>query len=276
MFSTRFLSAFALLSLLGVNASEGSGQNSRFFKRQNTDCISPDPQNTIADRINAILNAPNAAGVSVKLCPNTEYLILSPLKFGQPKQEIITLGFPSPTMNMTSRAIIKVGGPVANGEGHTIAIDGTCPTCDGVALRYVQIDGDRDDAPPTKGGANIEMGGDNEGQIIEGVRSFNPRSWSCLHLAEGPLSCSGALIQNNDIGPCGQDSFQQWADGISLSCKNSIVRNNYITGATDGGIVIFGSPGSHVYNNTIECKGVRTNNLDEDRTRTNRANRPCS
>jgi parallel beta-helix repeat protein len=58
-------------------------------------------------------------------------------------------------------------------------------------------------------------------------------------------------IQNNDIGPCGSETFQQWADGISLSCRNSIVRNNMIQGATDGGIVIFGSPGSQIYNNTI-------------------------
>jgi parallel beta-helix repeat protein len=58
-------------------------------------------------------------------------------------------------------------------------------------------------------------------------------------------------IQNNDIGPCGSDTFQQWADGISLSCRNSIVRNNMIQGATDGGIVVFGSPGSQIYNNTI-------------------------
>jgi len=95
------------------------------------------------------------------------------------------------------------------------------------------------------------MGGGNSNQLVEYVRSYDPRSWTCLHAAEGPLSCQSMTIQNNDIGPCGSETFQQWADGISLSCRNSIVRNNMIQGATDGGIVIFGSPGSQIYNNTI-------------------------
>jgi len=115
----------------------------------------------------------------------------------------------------------------------------------------IQINGTRGGATSTSGGANIEMGGGNSDQLVEYVRSYDPRSWSCLHVAEGPLTCSGMTIQNNDIGPCGTDTFQQWADGISLSCRNSIVRNNMIKDATDGGIVIFGSPGSHITNNTI-------------------------
>ena len=95
------------------------------------------------------------------------------------------------------------------------------------------------------------MGGNNKNQTIEFVRSFNPRGWSCLHIAEGTLACDDAVVQNNDIGPCGTDLFQQWADGVSISCQNTIVRNNMIQGPTDGGIVLFGSPGSQVYNNTI-------------------------
>lgn len=49
---------------------------------------------------------------------------------------------------------------------------------------------------------------------------------------------------------------QEWADGISLSCKLSTVQNNVVTGATDGGIVIFGSPGSWIHNNTIINQGA--------------------
>ncbi|KAJ7098634.1 hypothetical protein B0H15DRAFT_1005152 [Mycena belliarum] len=101
------------------------------------------------------------------------------------------------------------------------------------------------------GGANIEFGGGNANQTIQFVRSYDPRSWSCLHIAEGPFTCSGVLVQNNDIGPCGVDAFQEWADGISVSCRNAVVRNNMVQGATDGGIVLFGSPGTQVYNNTI-------------------------
>lgn len=100
-------------------------------------------------------------------------------------------------------------------------------------------------------GANIEFGGANSGQLIEYVHSFDPRSWSCLHVAEGGLLCDNATVQNNDIGPCGSDNFQQWADGISVACQNSLVQNNMINNPTDGGIVLFGSPGTLVQNNTI-------------------------
>ena len=100
------------------------------------------------------------------------------------------------------------------------------------------------------------MGGATSGQLIEYVRSFDPRSWSCLHIAEGGLHCSNAMVQNNDIGPCGSDEFDQWADGISVACANTIVRNNLINTPTDGGIVLFGSPGSLVENNTIWVENV--------------------
>ncbi|KAI6152373.1 hypothetical protein BKA82DRAFT_993417 [Pisolithus tinctorius] len=55
---------------------------------------------------------------------------------------------------------------------------------------------------------------------------------------------------NIEMG-AGSDLFQQWADGISVSCRNSLVRNNMINNPTDGGIVLFGSPGTRVENNTI-------------------------
>ncbi|EJF62335.1 hypothetical protein DICSQDRAFT_135925 [Dichomitus squalens LYAD-421 SS1] len=95
------------------------------------------------------------------------------------------------------------------------------------------------------------MGGSNSNQLVEYVHSYDPRSWSCLHIAEGALSCNNVTVQNNDIGPCGSDAFQQWADGISVSCQNSLVRNNMVNNPTDGGIVLFGAPGTLVENNTI-------------------------
>ena len=76
------------------------------------------------------------------------------------------------------------------------------------------------------------MGGSNSNQLIEHVRSFDPRSWSCLHIAEGALSCNNVTVQNNHIGPCGSDEFQQWADGISVSCQNSLVSQNFIENPT--------------------------------------------
>lgn len=95
------------------------------------------------------------------------------------------------------------------------------------------------------------MGGSNSNQLVEYVKSYDPRGWTCLHITEGALSCNNVTVQNNDVGPCGSDSFQEWADGLSISCQNAVVRNNMVENPTDGGIVVFGSPGTQVYNNTI-------------------------
>jgi len=144
-----------------------------------------------------------------------------------------------------------------------IAVVSSCATCRSVpffsppqALILAQINGTRSGAPPLNGGANIEMGGPNSDQLIEYVHSFDPRSWSCLHVAEGSLNCNNATVQNNDIGPAGSDLFQQWADGISVACANSLIRNNMINNPTDGGIVLFGAPGTRVENNTIWVETV--------------------
>ncbi|KAI0303982.1 hypothetical protein BC826DRAFT_1128648 [Russula brevipes] len=206
----------------------------------------PDPANTITDRLNIALNS-SGPNFVLHLCPNAHYLIQSPILFSAPNQEISTVGYPTDD----SRATLVVSGPVANGQGHTTAVDGTCANCSGAKLRNIQIDGTRAGASPTGGGANIEMGGPNANQLIEYVHSYDPRSWSCLHVAEGGLLCNNVVVQNNDIGPCGSDAFQQWADGISISCRSAIVRNNAVRDPTDGGIVLFGSPGTLVENNTI-------------------------
>ncbi|KIO32785.1 hypothetical protein M407DRAFT_18249 [Tulasnella calospora MUT 4182] len=240
--------SIALSDSLGTSAA--SLPNCLAIVRQTPSCFPVDPQDTVADRINAALSAPGATGFSLKLCPDTNYPISAPIKFAFPNQEITTQGFPG--LDLSHRATITVNGPInANETGHSTAVDGTCDNCTSVALRYVQIQGNRAaGSGPIVGGANLEFGGNNQNQVIEWVHSEKPRSWSCLHVAEGPFTCANALIQNNDIGPCGSDVFGQWADGISLSCKGSTVFNNTIIGATDGGIVIFGSPGSWVHGNT--------------------------
>ncbi|KAI0068544.1 hypothetical protein BV25DRAFT_1792614 [Artomyces pyxidatus] len=220
--------------------------SSTLHRRDNSSCMLPDPDNTLTDRMNIALNS-SGPGYVLQLCQNTQYPIVAPILFAFPDQEISTEGYPTGD----ERATLIVNGPVANGQGHTTAIDGTCGTCSGVKLRNIQIDGTRRGASPTGGGANIEMGGANSGQLIEYVHSFDPRSWSCLHIAEGGLLCNNVTVQNNDIGPCGSDVFQEWADGISVSCANAVVRNNLVNNPTDGGIVLFGAPGTLVENNTI-------------------------
>lgn len=63
-----------------------------------------------------------------------------------------------------------------------------------------QVNGTRMGAGPTSGGANLELGGGNSGQLVEYVKSFDPRSWSCMHFFEGSLNCRNATIRYNDIG----------------------------------------------------------------------------
>ncbi|KAF9266244.1 hypothetical protein L218DRAFT_103424 [Marasmius fiardii PR-910] len=216
------------------------------------DCVPPEPANTVTDRLNWLLSI-SGPGFVLRLCPNTRYYIQAPIEFAHPNQEISTAGYPRDD----SRATLVVSGAVVNGTGHTVAINGQCSSCGGVKLRNVQVDGNRLDAPIVKdGGANIEMGRDNTNQVIEYVKSSNPRGWSCLHVLEGLEGhpCENATVQNNDIGPCGKDTSEEWADGISLACERSVVRNNVIEDATDGGIVIFGAPGTRVHNNSVTAR----------------------
>ncbi|KAH9060936.1 pectin lyase fold/virulence factor [Lactarius vividus] len=229
-----------------IHRAYGDAFSPALSSRDDVQCISPDPANTVTDRMNIALNS-SGPGFVLQLCPNAHYMIQAPILFAAPNQEISTVGYPTDN----SRATLVVSGPVANGQGHTIAIDGTCSNCSGIKLRNIQINGTRAGASPTGGGANIEMGGANSNQLIEYVHSYDPRSWSCLHIAEGGLLCNNVIVQNNDIGPCGSDVYQQWADGISISCRSAIVRNNLVNDPSDGGIVLFGSPGSLVENNTI-------------------------
>ncbi|KAF8510506.1 hypothetical protein BU17DRAFT_98018 [Hysterangium stoloniferum] len=211
-------------------------------------CEPAEPANTVTDRLNGLLSS-GGDGYVLSLCPNQNYNITGPLLFNSPNQEISTQGLPRDN----SRAMLTVSGPLHPGQedSHTTAVWGQCQTCDGVKLRNIQINGARNGGEKVNGGANIEMGGSNSGQLIEFVRSFDPRSWSCLHLFEGSLDCASTTVQNNDIGPCGSDAPGQWADGISVACANTIVRDNLINTPTDGGVVLFGSPGSLVENNTI-------------------------
>lgn len=217
------------------------------LRRADDNCEPPDPVNNVTARLNNLLEE-SGEGYVLHLCPGETYLIQAPIAFAHPNQEISTLGYPTGD----DRATLSVSGPVSNRQGQTTAVDGTCNTCSGITLRNIQIDGARRGAPAiSQGGGNIEMGGNNANQTIEYVRSYDPRGWTCLHVAEGSLACDNVVVHNNDIGPCGSDQFQQWADGVSMSCQNGIVRNNMIQGPTDGGIVVFQSPGTQVYNNTI-------------------------
>ncbi|KAF8607578.1 hypothetical protein BDV93DRAFT_519610 [Ceratobasidium sp. AG-I] len=255
MVATRRCAALlASSSLIILNAFAHPRENMEHWKRsvsppaypRQQECITPEPTETITDRLNTLLNS-SGPGYVLPLCQNAVYPLTAPLVYAAANQEISTVGYPIGD----ERATLLVDGFWNDTNGHSVAVIGNCIGCDGLILRHVQINGGRNGRAPIQGGGNIEFGGPNANQLIEYVRTYDPRSWTCLHISEGVLNCTNTTIQMNDIGPCGSDLFQTWADGISLSCRNSVVRDNWIDSPTDGGIVIFGSPGSLIQNNTI-------------------------
>jgi len=109
--------------------------NPSYLRRAPSDCVSPDPANTLTDRLNKLLNS-SGTGYVLSLCPGQQYPITAPLLFAAPSQEISTAGYPTGN----DRATLIVSGPVfSNGTGHTTAVDGTCHNCNGVTLRNVQV-----------------------------------------------------------------------------------------------------------------------------------------
>ena len=189
----------------------------------------------------SINNALTSVGSQAVLCQNSVFALTGSLVFTADDQEIYTEGFPTGS----ARAVLRVAG--SDLATAVIGLDRS-----GVKLRNVVVDGNRPNLGYLPGEALIKMGGIASGQVVDHVKAYGPRSWSTIHIFEGVLNCTGAVITNNEIGPAGQPDGT-WADGISLACRNSTVSSNVITDATDGAIVIFGAPGSLISANTIRA-----------------------
>ena len=173
------------------------------------------------------------------MCPNAIFELGETIVFTHDDQEVYTQGFPTDD----SRALLKV----AHKDVVTAVSSGNRT---GVKLSHISINGNRPELGTGLGGL-IEWGGNTTYQLVEWVKAFEPRGWSVLVIGHGDdLVCTGVEARNNELGPAGRAEFGM-ADGISLACRNSIVKDNTIIDATDGGIVIFQAPGSLVSNNTI-------------------------
>ena len=203
------------------------------------DCIPGGSQQDI----NARLRYP---GDEVVLCQEALIELTGPVLFTAPGQKLYTQGYPTDTR----RAVLRV-------VGVTLATAVVMRDFDEAVLSHVIIDGNRNNLGYKGGDALVYAGGSSSGQVIRYVKLIEPRSWSALHLIQGHPSpappCANALVEFNEIGPAGH-SDETWADGISLACTNTIVRNNRIVDATDGAIVIFGAPGSVIENNLIRAE----------------------
>jgi len=184
--------------------------------------------------------------VVANLCPGAVFELTAPVMITADRQEIYTQGLPTDD----TRAILRIVSP-------DLATAVLMRDYNNVLLSHVIVDGNRLNLGPRGGDALIYAGGYSNGQIIRGNKIMDPRSWSALQLIQGhseSQGCKNALVENNEIGPAGTSDDLEWADGISFTCTNSTVRNNVITDATDGGIVVFGAPGSVIEGNTIRAE----------------------
>jgi parallel beta-helix repeat protein len=191
----------------------------------------------------SIQNALTGVGAEAVLCPDAVFELGETIFFTADSQQIYTEGFPTDS----TRAFLEI-------VGDTVATAVNGEHYDYVALRNVIIDGNRPELGIADG-ALINFGRGIEdrdvlGQTVEWVRAYEPRGWTVIYL--GGI-CSGAIVKNNELGPAGRAEYCI-ADGISVECPNSIVEYNTIVDATDGGIVIFQSPGSLIANNTIRAE----------------------
>ncbi len=189
------------------------------------------------------INAALAGASTVVLCRDAVFDLRGPIVFSRDNQQLYTEGLPIDSR----RALLRIAGPTL-----ATAIDFVGRS--NIHVSHLIIDGNRPGLGRIPGGhALIQAGGDGVGQRVEHVRAFEPRGWSCIHAYEGVTrSCAGLTIAYNEFGPAGQANGE-WADGISLACRRSLVHDNTITDATDGGIVIFGAPGSIVAGNTVRA-----------------------
>ena len=195
------------------------------------------------ESINKALKETNSEAV---LCQGTIFKLYAPVRFTEDGQKLYTEGFP----NDDRRARLIVTAPsvvsaimmtdMSDIEVSNIVIDGNRPL-----LGYVL---------PMGHSGLIAAGGNSVGQVIREVKAYEPRSWTTVHFIEGDPSrsqCIGALVELNEFGPAGLPAMR--ANGISMACKQSIIQQNTITDVTDGGIVLYCSPGTVVKHNNIRA-----------------------
>jgi len=180
----------------------------------------------------------------VILCKNAVFLVTGPIVLAADAQELSTEGDGDAGLF----AIIKSIGP-----SESTAIFSRASN---IHLHHLRVDGQRRVLGRLDGGqALIELGGDVTDVRVDHIVAADPRGWSTLHVFEGSKLCRSAKLTFNRIGPAGSPDGH-WADGISFACRDGIIANNTIRDTTDGGIVVFGSPGTLVENNTIETRNT--------------------
>ena len=202
------------------------------------------------------------------LCENSIFHLYGPIVYTGPSQSIYTEGYPN-NIDTSKYAILRIVDPsvstAVNMLGASYAtlshviIDGNRPNLG----RAIDVDDDgmtnSPNPPSLYEDALIKAGGYSTNQIIRNITAYNTRSWATLHVWEGLGSrCRKSLIEYNTFGPSGVVGEEKYhrAVGMSMSCRDSIVRKNVIIDATDVGLSFFGAPGTIVEDNEIIANTV--------------------
>lgn len=158
---------------------------------------------------------------------------------------LMTAGAPTPINHGKMARLVR--GPVYTSKEALVRVAA------GASLRNVWIDGQRGAVGYRGNVAQPFVHNQINVQALSGAGTSvssnfiaNTAGWSSLQavgIVETQVACrsnaiSGNLItaypsNNTDVGA------KSWADGISVSCEDSVVENNQIVDATDGGIVLF-------------------------------------
>ncbi|HLY52225.1 MAG TPA: DUF4214 domain-containing protein [Steroidobacteraceae bacterium] len=150
---------------------------------------------------------------------------------------LATYGLPGPSRHGLMARLVRAA-PFA---GAMVQIALAEPNASG-ALKSLWVDGQRTPASGFVAAAvNVEIFG-GTGVTVDSNFISNSLGWSTVH-SYGSLDgrpCAGNAITNNLITAYPSvHADQEWADGISAGCENSLVENNEIVDPTDAGIVVF-------------------------------------
>lgn len=187
----------------------------------------------------------------IRLCQGAHFDLTNPVTLKKAGQELSTIGYPT---DSSDKALLKL----TSGDS-SLAVNAY--NVENAVIKNIRVDGNRRELGQIISHGLILTGGNVSNQVISNIEAFDSRSWTTIHVNRGDFyrdessalhsHCSGVVVKHNLIGPSGETSIGKWSDGISVQCENSQIIENTITDVTDGGIVIFGAPGSKITGNTI-------------------------
>ena len=183
----------------------------------------------------------SSANKTVLLCPGAQITLDLPLSLVGGLR-LLTAGHPTDPNQM---ATIQLG-PSFPPSTRTIETSGG-----DVQISAVRFDGNRRVIGTRDEQPLVELG-PGDGYVVDGCVFTDSPGWTHLHLIE---RCSFSTITNNTVEnteyPLPHDDTGHWADGLSISCSNSLVAGNHVNDISAVGIVYFGGPNTVIRDNVI-------------------------